>query len=577
MSYLLTLSCHGFYAFHLATDVEAPVWHEERPVPPDLPVLVLVGTGWRTLFGRAEDGEAVNQLMARRARDQLERQIIPRFFRTQPWFPDKDAAVEKFKLGEMYEWSTESGSWLLTVAVLTLANGETRRYAISLALAWEDEDESRLSTLLHATLAKVRRRARMGILLDAFWDDAFCRTVVSSMRRGSTTVFGSGQLHFEATRAFPGFACPADTMTVTRTVSERGRLLVNLGDHLMLKGYRWLLAGVHPELEVSRFLTETAKFTHMTQLAGTVEYVDGETQRSTLAILERYGENQGNAWIYTLDYLERFLDECLARPEHPPDARHAAYRELIRTLGLRTAEFHRALALPDSTGAFGSEPVTGDDIAGWVKSAHVQISAMYALLEAELPWLADAAQLAGNSLLAVRPRLYRRIMHAVRASAIGAAGIAKARYHGDYHLGQVWLSSNDFLITNYGGEPGQTWAERRRKHTPLRDLASMLLSFSEAAAVALDHVAADVPEKSTTLRQQIDNWQALASRDFFRSYRRAMNGQALFPEDERTADTLVTLFMIEKASASVSDALTQRSKTVDATVRRLVQLAQRKR
>ena len=139
------------------------------------------------------------------------------------------------------------------------------------------------------------------------------------------------------------------------------------------------------------------------------------------------------------------------------------------------------------------------------------------------------------------------------------------------------LSSNDFLITNYGGEPGQTWAERRRKHTPLRDVASMLLSFSEAAAAALDHVAADLPEKGTTLRQQIDNWQALASRDFFKSYRRAMKGHALFPADARIADTLVTLFMIEKASASVSTALTQRSKTIDAAVQRLVRLAQRKR
>lgn len=74
-----------------------------------------MGTGWRILFDGAEDGKAVNQLMARRARDQLERQIIPRFFRSQPWFLDKDAAVEKFQLGEMCEWSTESGSWQLAV------------------------------------------------------------------------------------------------------------------------------------------------------------------------------------------------------------------------------------------------------------------------------------------------------------------------------------------------------------------------------------------------------------------------------------------------------------------------------
>ncbi len=123
--------------------------------------------------------------MARRARDQLERQIIPRFFRSQRMVPGQGCGVEKFELGEMSEWSTESGSWLLTTVVLTLPEGESRRYAVPMALAWEDEDESRVGALLHATLAKVRQRARMGILFDAFWDDAFCRAIVSAMEHGT--------------------------------------------------------------------------------------------------------------------------------------------------------------------------------------------------------------------------------------------------------------------------------------------------------------------------------------------------------------------------------------------------------
>ncbi|MDQ3186119.1 MAG: maltose alpha-D-glucosyltransferase [Pseudomonadota bacterium] len=586
LPYLLTLSGHGFYAFRLAADVEAPAWHEERPISPDLPVLVLVGIGWRTFFSRTEEGEAVNQLMVRRARDQLERQIMPRFFRSQPWFLDKGAAAEKFEFGEMREWSVESGSWLLATVVLTLANGEAHRYAIPLALAWEDEDEGRVSALLHATLAKVRRRARIGILFDAFWDDAFCRAVVSNMEYGSTLTFGGGQLQFQLTSAFPGFAYPASTATVMRTVSERGHLVVNLGDQLVLKGYRWLLAGVHPELEMSRFLTETANFTHIAQLAGTMEYSDSEGHRSTLAILERYAENQGNAWTYTLDYLERFLDECHTRPAHPPDSRHAAYMDLIKTLGLRTAEFHQALALPDAPGVpdaigaigtFGSEPITVDDTTAWVNNVRVQMDAMYELLEAELPQLPEAVQSIGNSLVAARPRLYRRIMHA--AALPEAAGAAKARYHGDYHLGQVRLSNNDFLIANYGGDPGRPWTERRWKHTPLRDVAGMLFSLSEVAAAALDHIhaVADSPKAGAALQQHADNWQALASRDFFKSYRRAMGGHALFPSDARAADTLVTLFMLEKAFASLGSALAQNSKTVGAAMQRLIKLTQRRR
>jgi len=573
LPYLLTLSGHGFYAFRLAADVEAPAWHEERPVAPDLPVLVLVDSGWRTLFGRVEEGEAVNQLMVRRAKDQLERQIIPRFFRSQPWFVDRDAAVEGFEFGDMREWSVGASTWLLATVAVRLAGGEVHRYAIPLALAWEDEDETRVSALLHATLAKVRRRARVGVLLDAFWDDAFCCAVVSGMEAGATLAFGEGRLEFHVTSAFPGFACPVGTEAVMRTVSERGRLLVNLDDRLVLKGYRWLLAGTHPELEVSRFLTEVAKFTRIPQLAGTVEYADAEGHRATLAILERYAENQGDAWTYALDYLERFLDECRASSDRLPDARHVAYLDLVKTLGRRTAEFHQALALRDREGAFGSEPITADDISDWVSSARVRMESVFERLELGLPRLPDAAQVIGNGLLAQRPRLYRRIM---RAAAVQLDGM-KTRYHGDFHLGQVWLAKHDFLITNYGGEPGRPWAERRRKHSPLRDVATMLLSFAEAGAAALDHVAGDSAEALAALRPHVDEWEALARRSFFRAYRRAMGRHPSHPSNAAAAEALVALFMAEKALADLDRELAEHSATVGAAMRRLVQVAQRRR
>ncbi|WP_097065485.1 maltose alpha-D-glucosyltransferase [Nitrosovibrio sp. Nv4] len=573
LPYLLTLSGYGFYAFRLATDVVAPPWHEERQLSPDLPVLILVETGWDTLSGRNEDSGGRNQLMARRAREQLERQILPRFFRSQPWFGNRNTTVEKFEFGEMHEWFTECGNWLLAIVMLTLGSGETHRYAVPLALAWEDEDESLVGKLLPATLAKVRRRDRMGMLFDAFWDDGFCRAVISSMEEGSTLAFDRGQVCFRATSAFPGLAHPGNKTEVTRTVSERGRLLVNLGDRLVLKGYRWLLAGVHPELEMSQFLTETAKFTHMAQLAGTVEYLDDEGDGATLAILERYAENQGSAWAYTQNYLERYLDECRTQQKRPIDSRHAAYMALINTLGLRTAEFHQALAQPDPAAAFGSQPITHEDVAEWVNNVRTQMDEMYTLLEAQLPQLPDAAKLIGNDLLAARPRFYRRI---TRAAAVRPKAM-KARCHGDYHLRQVWLSNNDFLITNYGSGPERAWRERRWKHTPLRDVAGMLFSFWEAAAAALEHVTAEYPAAGAALQQHVENWRALATSDFFKSYRRAMKGYALFPSDASAVDTLVTLFMVEKAVASVSSALSEHLKTADGSMRRLIQLLQRRK
>ena len=573
LPYLLTLSGHGFYAFRLATDVEAPAWHEDRPITPDLPVLVLVETGWRTLFGRTEEGEGINQLMMRRAKEQLERNIIPRFFRAQPWFLDRGAIVQKFEFGDICEWNEGKGTWLLANIAVTLASGETHRYAIPLSLAWEDEDEHHVSALLHATLAKVRRRARIGILYDAFWDDSFCFAIVDSMQSGSKIKFGDGQLHFHSTQELSEVAQPMSAATVMRSVSERGRLVVNLNDQLVMKGYRWMLAGEHPELEVSRFLTEKTSFDHMPQLAGTVEYTDGAGQRSTLVILERYAHNQGNAWNYTLDYLERYLDECRANPEALPDATHAVYLELMKKLGLRTAQFHQALAQPDDEGAFGTEAISADDVRNWVNGVRMQMESVFDLLEKEYPQLPKLAQKIADQLLAVRPRLYRRMM---RAAEVKLDGL-KTRYHGDFHLGQVWLANNDCLITNFGGEPNQPWNERRRKHLALRDLADMLLSFSNAGATALDHVGGDSAEAITSLRTYVDDWETLAHRTFFRSYRREMSKHEIHPSNVAAAEVLTALFMMEKTLADAHRALSQHSNTVGVAIRRLIQVAKPRR
>jgi maltose alpha-D-glucosyltransferase/alpha-amylase len=162
----------------------------------------------------------------------------------------------------------------------------------------------------------------------------------------------------------------------------------------------------------------------------------------------------------------------------------------------------------------------------------------------------------------------------VRAASVRLDAV-KTRQHGNYHLGQVWLVNNDFLIANYGGEPGRSWDERRRKHTPLQDVAGMLLSLSEAGAAALTEAAGDSAEAGAALQPHVDDWERAARRAFFQSYRKAMAGHPSLPAEPAEVDALLTLFLAEKAIAKVSGALTQQSASVGAVMRRLIQVAQR--
>ena len=93
---------------------------------------------------------------------------------------------------------------------------------------------------------------------------------------------------------------------------------MQLGERLFLKCYRRLRAGVNPEFEIGRFLTEPAHFPHCVPLAGAVEYVS-QKESFTVALLQGYVPNQGDGWAYTLAYLERFL-ELAARSRSPTAA-----------------------------------------------------------------------------------------------------------------------------------------------------------------------------------------------------------------------------------------------------------------
>jgi maltose alpha-D-glucosyltransferase/alpha-amylase len=307
---------------------------------------------------------------------------------------------------------------------------------------------------------------------------------------------------------------------------------------------------VQPEIEIGRFLTEEGGFANTPPLLGAIEHVAKDGKATALAAAFGFIRNQGDGWVYTIEYLHRTLDQLrllaaaepaeAAAPDHEP---HAFYLAQARVLGQRTAELHRALATPTDDTAFAPEPITKADLGTWQRAAGHQADAAFKALQRVLRKFQGAERDQVEALLARRNDCDRRI----EALTAGEITAAKTRIHGDYHLGQVLVAQNDFYILDFEGEPARPLAARRAKSSPLKDVAGMLRSFDYAACAAITSLAEANPGSATVVRPLADAWRRATEQAFLEAYRATVAGCPSYPENALEADRLLDLFLLEKA------------------------------
>jgi maltose alpha-D-glucosyltransferase/alpha-amylase len=540
LPYLLTISGYGFYWFKLATDVAVPSWHEQIVSVDERPVLVLFD-GWLSLFRDRVVPWRIG--MAEKTRVQFETDTLPRYIESQRWYAAKGTAIERAHITENGVWQEGKVSWLM--AIVELDGPEPRaNYFVPLALAWEERDEDRVKNLSTSAVAKIRQQAAVGLMGDAFADEVFCRAVVAAMAARREIAMSGGKLQFRPTAAFADIAGPDfAALQVERPRGSSSNTIVNMRERLMLKGYRRLRVGINPELEMGLYLTEVAHFANCARLAGVLEYIDNNGQTRLLAMLQAFIANQGDGWTYSLDYLRRHLEQYRTTPSGDalPLNAHEAYLSLIRVLATRTAELHLALARPTTDSAFSPQPLVRADLDGYRQRALEEAKGALDLLAANLESVPAADRERANAVLARRDQIVAQIEACAAASPQGR----KIRIHGDYHLGQVLVTRNDFAIIDFEGEPGHSLEQRRAKQSPLRDVAGMLRSFSYVQQSALRSVAHNEAEAGR-LTPLARSWELEVRAAFLAAYDAAARGAALY-ESLLPGQGLLGLFELEKA------------------------------
>jgi maltose alpha-D-glucosyltransferase/alpha-amylase len=393
-------------------------------------------------------------------------------------------------------------------------------------------------------LANARRAARVGAVYDALASDQFTLAMIEAMRHGLELPSPNATTRFASTEAIRKIRFEAPE--IRRMTGEQSNSSVIIGDQAVLKVYRRLVLGEHPELEVARFLTQAAHYANTPPLLGWAEQVGKDGSKHALAVLMGFVRNQGDGWSFTLSYLDRVLDELrlveAVEPVAPAD-RHAIYLEQMRTLGRRTAELHRALAIDTLDPAFAPEPISVADLKTWGEAAGQQADKAFAALELA------RANTNGPLRESVEAVLARRseCLAAIRKLSGKRVRAIKTRIHGDYHLGQVLVVANDFFIIDFEGEPARALSERRAKSTPLKDVAGMLRSLEYAAWAALFRWREHEADPFSKLLPHALAWQQAAQDAFLRCYIETIGDCPSWPADRAEANRLLNLFVLDKA------------------------------
>ncbi|MDT8904683.1 maltose alpha-D-glucosyltransferase [Pseudomonas prosekii] len=534
LNFLLTLAPYGFYWFALAAENQMPSWHVEPAQSlPDFTTLVLK--------------KRLEELLEAPSRTTLEQTILPSWLQNRRWFAGKDSAIEKVDLVYGVRFGDPQHPVLLSEIDVTSA-GQTLRYQLPFGLLAEDQVGAALPQQL--ALSRVRRGRQVGLITDAFTLESFVRAVLQGMQVGTVLPCGEGELRFEPTEGLAALNLGSEPQ-VRYLSAEQSNSSVVVGGSLVLKLIRKVASGIHPELEMSAYLT-AAGFSNISPLLGSVIRRDAQGEDALLMIAQGYLSNQGDAWEWTQNNLERALRDELADAVSEQEQHYNALGELkdfAGMLGQRLGEMHKVLAQATDNPDFAAVKTSVKDAQAIGKDVAAQVENALRLLKQNQDQLNPADQAMVARLLEHR----RTVLAHVQDLAGKAAGGLRIRVHGDLHLGQVLVIKGDAYLIDFEGEPARPLPERRGKHSPYKDVSGVLRSFDYAAAMAIHLNTVDSTADADAARQRVaDRYLREARQAFVQAYRLAAASLAHEWKDAEGEDAALALFGLEKAAYEVA-------------------------
>ncbi len=538
--YLFSLGPYGYYWFSLERERQ----REQQTALPSLKV-----RQW-------ED------LPSRKSRKLLENEVFPRYLEASDWFLGKSRTLQGLSLLHWIPYPLKGHSCGIALLECTYNDGLPERYQLPLAWVPKPGDAASARVPETAILADLEKNGKAGFLVDAFFLDAWQRSLVRKLSGNRTLEAPGGKMYFNTGRkALEGQAADLEP----KIAGDPAHSALEFGDRYYLKMYRKLDDTINPDLEISRFLSEKTAFRNVPVFRGSVTFRKGSQDELALGLFQEKVAYQESGWEYARDAFKRFLEEARthmdsedipplkglptrpvtyeAMPQVLQEVMESAFPQRMILLGGITAEMHTSLLSGPASAGFGSEAFSLHYQRSVFSSFQGLTRSVLDQLKKSLPELGEPLRGEARELLGLKSDILNRFRkiydHKIEAQ--------KIRTHGDYHLEQILWTGRDFIIRNFEGEPMRPYSERRLRRSPLRDVAFMIRSLSYVSIGTLiseNTGTLEIPREDIRLAAL---WAHYSGRLFLQGYLDTPGIGTLIPEEAADFQMLLEIFMLEKA------------------------------
>ena len=549
--------------------------------PSSVPPTLLNLTNWEQLF----DVTQAHSL----------REVLLRYAATYEAAGDEPRHVRQVHLRDNFRFQRGEAVIRLLLVDVEFNVGQPETFVLRLAFAPSDiasqwpagGEPPILARVAGSTPGVIYSAAGDSTLLRAAFE-AYARQLKARGERGGELVAW----------LLPGFAedlatQPADLpMSVSRT--EQSNLSTAFGERWMLKMFRRVEEGVHPEVEMGRLLTEQGMTKLVPALVGAIEYRRRRSDPMTLSVLHAFVPSQSDAWQYTLDVVsnlfermaattqvppllppEGLLDPEISLPEETPDWL-GEYLGHAALLGTRLAELHVCFSQQHDLPDFAPEPFTLVYQRSLYQSLRGICLDLLNLLQNQLPELTEAEQQPARQLLERESQLLNFLRPLLNHPFQGQ----RTRIHADCHLGQILFTGKDFVFMDFEGVPTQSLGERRLKRSPLRDVAGMLCSFEDAAQSTLLGLGTGRGHPQGVIRAAdraclsawAEFWRIAVSRSFLTAYLKFPGIAPLVPRQPADLQRLLNIFTLGRWVGEFTHELHRRPRWLTIPITSLLRL-----